>query len=131
MRRMKLIWRIVSTLACLAFVAGCGLGKLEQKEGTVVPTPIVTSAATSDIPGAPPSVTPIATTVPTIAPVTGTVNTEALHVRSGPGVAYDVIGYLSEGDEVRIVSENTDASWLRITYKGGWVKAKFVEVKHD
>ena len=52
-----------------------------------------------------------------------------LNVRSGPGVDYEVIGGLREGDSAQIAGKNADGSWWQIVYPAnsggrGWVSAK-------
>ncbi len=52
---------------------------------------------------------------------TGTVNASSLFVRSGPGTSYASVGYVVDGEEVRILSDATDANgskWYYISYSG-------------
>ncbi|MEO8612270.1 MAG: SH3 domain-containing protein [Chloroflexota bacterium] len=56
-----------------------------------------------------------------------------LNVRSGPGVAYTVIGQLKAGDSVDITGRGSKNSWVRINFNGqeGWVSFGLVEVTGD
>ena len=55
------------------------------------------------------------------------------NVRSGPGVAYTVIGQLKQGDSVDITGRNSSNSWVRINFNGqeGWVSFGLVEITGD
>lgn len=49
-----------------------------------------------------------------------------LNVRSGPGVAYGVVGTLGRGDGVNLIGRNFDASWAQIVLPNGtrgWVNS--------
>jgi uncharacterized protein YgiM (DUF1202 family) len=54
-----------------------------------------------------------------------TVTAEALHVRSGAGVSFAVVGYLKAGDIVTI--QNQRGAWLDTG--AGWIHSKYCEVK--
>ncbi|MFC4356048.1 SH3 domain-containing protein [Chryseomicrobium palamuruense] len=49
------------------------------------------------------------------------VDTPSLKVRSGPGLSYDVIGSVKQGDQFEILTSQDD--WSQIDYKGhkGWI----------
>jgi len=56
-----------------------------------------------------------------------------LNVRSGPGVAYPIIGGLSLGDSVEVVGKNATGTWLQISSSSGaegraWVAAAYVDL---
>jgi uncharacterized protein YgiM (DUF1202 family) len=55
------------------------------------------------------------------------------NVRSGPGVAYTVIGQLKAGDSVDITGRRPDNRWIRINFNGqeGWISAGLVEITGD
>jgi uncharacterized protein YgiM (DUF1202 family) len=53
------------------------------------------------------------------------VTAEALHVRSGAGVSFAVVGYLKAGDIVTI--QNQRGAWLDTG--AGWIHSKYCEVK--
>jgi hypothetical protein len=79
--------------------------------------------------GAAPSPTGIITTVivvqPTAAPISTqcsplvTANTD-VNVRSGPGTAYDVIGYLPTGATALVAGRNDAQTWWYIQFAGGY-----------
>lgn len=51
---------------------------------------------------------------------------EALHLRSGPGTGYSVIGYLSPGDLLTVADER--GAWMAVTTPGdltGWVHSEY------
>ena len=54
------------------------------------------------------------------------VNTLSLNVRSGPSTSYSVIGKLSNGDKVEVIS--TSNGWSKIKYSGktGYVSSKYL-----
>ena len=52
-----------------------------------------------------------------------------LNVRSGPSLYYPAVGYLSRGNEVRLIGRNWPGSWLKIEVSGsrrGWVSARYI-----
>jgi N-acetylmuramoyl-L-alanine amidase len=55
------------------------------------------------------------------------------NVRSGPGVAYTVIGQLKSGDSVDITGRGPQNSWIRINFNGqeGWISFGLVEITGD
>lgn len=61
----------------------------------------------------------------------GTVNTDGLNFRKGPGTGHDVVGQLDSGAEVEILDE--DGGWLRVRYRKGrrswvgFVHSKYVD----
>ena len=60
------------------------------------------------------------------------VNTDALNLRSGPGVVYDVLGALKQGDCLKINCKCPEGKWLEVTCPSsgqeGWVNASFLEI---
>jgi uncharacterized protein YraI len=86
------------------------------------PTPTVT-----------PTVQPTATTVPTVAPSATppplTVFASGnLNVRRGPGLAYNIVGFLANGETADVLGQNEDGTWLYIEVPSnpgrlGWVTA--------
>ena len=65
---------------------------------------------------------------------TGTVLASRLNVRSGPGVTYDTMGDLKQGDRVEVIGHQ--GSWLQIVYSAsaggtGWVRSAYVRVGGD
>ena len=59
---------------------------------------------------------------------TGTVTTDGLRIRSGPGTGYDVVGSVNNGDTVNILEQFTygDTTWGCI--KNGWISMSYVDV---
>jgi dipeptidyl aminopeptidase/acylaminoacyl peptidase len=58
--------------------------------------------------------------------------TEALNVRSGPGIAYAAIDVLQQGDEVAIIGRHTPSGWWQVRLsdrRSGWVSAGAAYVK--
>jgi uncharacterized protein YgiM (DUF1202 family) len=53
-----------------------------------------------------------------------------LHFREGPGVRYQVLAYLDEGESLVLVDEPA-GPWLHVTARGenGWVFGEYCEVK--
>jgi uncharacterized protein YgiM (DUF1202 family) len=47
-----------------------------------------------------------------------TANTDA-NIRSGPGLAYDVVGYLPTGGTARVAGQNDARTWWYIEFAGG------------
>jgi len=62
---------------------------------------------------------------------TGTVVTDGLRVRSGPGTGYDVVGSVNSGDTVKILEQFTygDTTWG--CTKNGWISMDYVDVDGD
>jgi len=111
------------------------------KAPTATPTPQPTATPTlapSSTPTPKPTVTPTATALPTDTPrptVTpqpvAVVTAKGLHVRSGPGTVYPVVGRVAQGDSLPVLARNEDASWLEIALANGstgWVFAELVDL---
>jgi TolB protein len=70
---------------------------------------------------------------PNPSPPKGRVTAYGLNVRTGPGVAYPIVGGLSLGDAVEVVGKNAAGNWLQITYPAdaegrAWVAAAYVDL---
>jgi Tol biopolymer transport system component/uncharacterized protein YraI len=78
---------------------------------------------------------------PALSKVEGQVTAYGLNVRTGPSVAYPIIGVLSRGDVVEVVGKNAAATWLQIVYPStgsghrpadsdgrGWLSAAYVDL---
>ncbi|MBN1284095.1 MAG: LysM peptidoglycan-binding domain-containing protein [Anaerolineae bacterium] len=61
------------------------------------------------------------------------VNTDELNTRSGPGVAYPVVGRLQRSDGVYMDGRNSDASWVRLVSSAGssWVNARYINTAYN
>lgn len=61
---------------------------------------------------------------------TGTVvsGISSLHFRTGPGMEYEIIGYLHSGDQVEVLEKTGD--WYKVVYNGqiGYVHGKYLNV---
>jgi Tol biopolymer transport system component len=71
-----------------------------------------------------------AASVPVGVPLVGTVTAYGLNIRTGPGVAYPIIGGLSRGDMVEVTGKNVAGTWLQIAYSGreAWIAAAYVDL---
>jgi len=62
------------------------------------------------------------------------VNTEALNLRSGPGVVYDNPGLLKRGDLLKVMGRNPAGNWLKVIApdgQEGWVACWLLRVSVD
>lgn len=78
----------------------------------------------------PPTAVPTRTSLPTPIP-DAVVITERLNVRSGPGINYDVLGTVNEGDALDVTGQSPGGSWIKVeTQDGmeGWVSSDLVEL---
>ncbi len=60
---------------------------------------------------------------------TGTVNTGAANVRSGPGVAYSISAVVYQGNTVTLLGRNDASSWIQVQTSGGttgWMNASLI-----
>jgi hypothetical protein len=110
--------QLVVTVAQSTPLAG---GQLSSPLDTTTPAPTATPTAP-----APPTASAPTETVSSVPAVTANI---ALNVRSGPGVAYPVIGGLLAGQSVPITGESGDGLWWQIVFPGstsgqGWVSAQ-------
>jgi ABC-type branched-subunit amino acid transport system substrate-binding protein len=80
-------------------------------------------------------VRPTPTPLPTATPegVYVTITRAIQNVRSGPGLAYDILGQLQEGETARVIGANTDFSWVVIEFRGqnGWLSASILDIFGD
>jgi uncharacterized protein YraI len=61
----------------------------------------------------------------------GVVKAGALNVRVGPGLAFEVVTVLQQGESVSITGRNASGSWVQVkSYNGtaGWVNASYLEI---
>jgi len=79
--------------------------------------------------------TPVSTRVlsPTPLDNTAVVQAETLNVRSGPGVAYEVVGQVRKGDILDVTGCNQTGDWLCVTNDSadGWVSLRYVSFGGD
>jgi hypothetical protein len=62
--------------------------------------------------------------------------TQALNVRSGPGISYPVVGLLTRGEEVPVIGRHSPSGWWQVQWadgQSGWVSGRpaYVEVSGD
>ena len=98
---------------CLTLAACLDTSAALQQPATRTPTATNTTQATASATATEP------------APMTCKVIADALHVRSGAGVSYSVIGYLKAGDIVTI--EGTRGDWYDIG--AGFIHSKYCKVQ--
>jgi hypothetical protein len=80
-----------------------------------------------------PTPTFTATPIPTPKP-DAVVNVEALNLRSGPGVVYDVLGLLKRGDHLKITGRSFTGDWLKVIApdgQEGWTACSLLQVNVD
>lgn len=111
--RFILGWAIVilllATLACNAFAGRVEPSLPQPPNPTGQPSP----EATADRPGLAPTVTLPADTPPD--PAEGAIRILVdLNIRSGPGVKFDRVGFLRQGDRARVLARDPDSGWWRI-----------------
>lgn len=77
--------------------------------------------------------TPTPAATPTPQGVVATITRAIQNVRTGPGLSYDVIGQLNQGEQVPIIGANTDFSWLVIQFRGqqGWISRAILDTFGD
>lgn len=62
--------------------------------------------------------------------VTATVTSYYLNVRSGPGIANNVLAVVARGDRLTLTHRNAQANWVRVTLSNGtqgWVHAGYIQ----
>jgi multidrug resistance efflux pump len=113
---------------------------------TAIPKSQTQPSPTATATPPPPVATATPTPQPTETPPTPAVESAAalpqakiitygLRVRSGPGVDFDSVGYLSQGDVVAVLATDEDSGWLKVQLPDGerlgWITGSdtFVELK--
>jgi hypothetical protein len=84
-------------------------------------------AGVASTPSAQPS---LGAPAPTVSSPTARMTAPAGNLRSGPGVAYPVVGQASQGDELAVLNRNQAGDWLQVTWKGNpaWLSASLVSL---
>ena len=84
----------------------------------------------SDQPVALPNITPTPAATATPEGVTITVTSERQNVRSGPGLQYDILGQLNQGQQARVIGTSIDYTWVIIDFRGqqGWLATYLLDV---
>ncbi len=65
--------------------------------------------------------------------ITATVTARVLNVRAGPGVSWERLTQVREGETYAVLGRNGDSSWFQISGPGftGWVSGRFVTLSGD
>jgi ABC-type branched-subunit amino acid transport system substrate-binding protein/uncharacterized protein YgiM (DUF1202 family) len=81
--------------------------------------------------GALPSPTPLPTA--TLEGVFLQIERAVQNVRTGPGLDYDILGQLQEGETARVIGATVDFEWVAIQFRGttGWLFQDILEVVGD
>lgn len=78
---------------------------------------------------------PTFTPPPTATPegVVLTILSAVQNVRTGPGLDYDILGQLRQGEQVQIIGATVDFSWVVVQFRGqqGWLATYLLEVFGD
>ncbi len=88
--------------------------------------PVVGEAAVSPAPASPAPAAP--STTPTGA--TAVIATGALNIRSGPGISYNILTTVYQGQTVTLLGRNSNSSWAKVRTSGGaegWVNAYYIQ----
>lgn len=89
-----------------------------------------TTRLPADTPVPLPNITP--TPAPTATPdgVTITISSERQNVRSGPGLQYDILGQLTQGQQARAIGASIDYTWVIIDFRGqqGWLATYLLDI---
>jgi len=108
-----------------------------QPVPTATPVPDNNDDDDDDNNNQPPPATNTPVPQPTVAPgLTGSVNAPRLNVRQGPGTTFPVVGTVSQGETVTILSRNEFGDWWRAccisgTTQDGWMAAQFILPNFD
>jgi ABC-type branched-subunit amino acid transport system substrate-binding protein len=87
----------------------------------------------ADQPAPPPNVTPTPAPTATLEGVFITITSERQNVRSGPGLQYDILGQLNQGEQQRVIGTSIDYTWVIIDFRGqqGWLATYLLDVFGD
>lgn len=81
------------------------------------------------------AVVPTAQALPTATPdgVVVTIKSNVQNVRTGPGMNYDVLGQLRQGEQAKVIGATIDFSWVVIEYRSqnGWLATSLLDVFGD
>lgn len=116
--------RLEYTVVAMQTDVAIELAELRELVSTPVTPPTSTPSPTS----APLIPTSTPTSVPP-SPPGGTVTTDMLNMRSGPGLEYDVVAHLQKGDALEVGARIEASDWVKVsTAEGleGWVAVEYV-----
>jgi len=132
--------RVLSGLALLSLVVLGWAAPGATIAAEPAATPAVSPATTPTAPVAStavsqpvPSPQPGPTLTPTPATISAVVAVAAGNVRSGPGMAYPVIGQVRQGDSLAVVHRDEAGSWLQIVWERepAWLSLSLVSLSAD
>ena len=110
------------------FAAACGTSDLPTE------TPASPTISPSETPVPSATFIPPTLTVPTatLVLIEGTLTIQ-VNVRSGPGTTFDSLGLLDAGENVQIVSQDSQKKWYQIVYPSAsqglaWIIAQYVQI---
>lgn len=119
-----MIRRVLHTGLFSVFLVACSFST------PITPTPTATPAPTTT-----PTITLTSRPLPTATPVELNLKVikELVNCRSGPGVVFELINELEEGETARVVGRNADSTWWYIRDPGNpggkcWVSADVSEI---
>lgn len=81
-----------------------------------------------------------ATPTPTTAPITATpegvyviITRSVQNIRTGPGLEYDILGQLQEGETAEVIGATLDFEWVAINFRGttGWLSRGILDLMGD
>ena len=128
--KRRLLYSLLLVILVLAGCRGRNGGESVPSEPEPTVTPIVEVTAMETFTPTPPPPEPTATETPTVAPtvtpeiIQAKTNVQA-NLRAGPGVAYELVGFLEEGTEIEPVSRTANGLWLKLE-DGIWIFAFLV-----
>jgi TolB protein len=152
---MKRYVAIVIAIAMAGIIGGCSVRDigLTRARPTLVPlaaswpTPLPVMAMFTPTPFPQPPALPVIPqkaaetggpqATPTPALPEAQITISSLNVRTGPGVAYPVLGIVKEGDTLRVLGRNKAGDWLQVAFpaagteKTGWVSMRYVKFTGD
>lgn len=94
---------------------------------SIAPRPAAAASQPTQ-PSQPPPTAPLATLAPRTAQTETrcTVTAEALNVRTCPGVACAVIGWLGAGQRVNVIADYTLGGWAELATGGEWIHSDYI-----
>jgi PKD repeat protein len=129
-------WQTAGTATIIAQTTGGG-PSAQASFNVLAPSEQPTATPTPTTPSTPtPTPTQPSTPTPTPAPATPTVTARVnLHIRSGPGTNYPVVGVLLAGQSAQITGVSADGNWWQISFAGaqngrGWISAYYVAAEN-
>ncbi|MFC2063709.1 SH3 domain-containing protein [Chloroflexota bacterium] len=105
--------KVIARVFIMGILFSLFLNSCSTTSSPGIPNPTLVSRAITFIPTITPTKT--MTITPTPIPVIGCVISEALNIRKGPGINYDIVGVLNFGDCVTLISYDSDG-WVSFSY---------------